>query len=249
MKHHAVEKAIRDFIISGDGIASDGRLPSERELAQRFAVSRTTVRRAIDSLCRQGWLISFQGRGTYIRKIDHTRCSQPIDAVTRCAQHYEEMGMQPTVTVLRQEIVPASETIAQYLRVPCGADVLYVEKLYQANRILLNESVSYLNLADFPGLERMNFSAPICEILRANYGAYPRKTVNTVEAVLPSEEIAKNLHITVQTPIMLFESLTTGILNGRYLPLEYFKTYHRTDYLRFQFEQEYEATDTCYSSQ
>ncbi|MBE3576520.1 MAG: GntR family transcriptional regulator [Limnochordales bacterium] len=43
-----------------------GRLPSEREWARRFGVSRETVRQAIDQLRRDGLVESRQGSGTYV---------------------------------------------------------------------------------------------------------------------------------------------------------------------------------------
>lgn len=243
MKHQSVEQNIRNLILSGEGVSADGKLRSERELTKMFGVSRTTVRKAIDSLCRQGWLTQFHGKGTFIKNIKDLRSAQSLYSVTRCAQNYAELGMEPRVTVLKQEVVPASGTIASYLKISKGDPVLRIEKLYQANRLILNESISYLVLADFPGIEYQDFSVPICEVLRAKYGAYPRKTENTIEAVLPSAEVAQNLKITENTPIILFESLTTGIMNGRFLPLEYYRTYHRTDHLRFSFEQEHEGVD------
>jgi GntR family transcriptional regulator len=44
-----------------------GRLPSELELMRRFAVSRATVRQAIDLLVAKGLLIRKQGKGTFLR--------------------------------------------------------------------------------------------------------------------------------------------------------------------------------------
>lgn len=243
MKHQSIEEEIRALILSGESVDADGRLPGERTLAARFGVSRTTVRRALEALCRQGWLIQRPGRGTFLKNFQDFHAAQSLYSVTRCAQNYAELGMEPRVTVLKKEVVPASETIAAYLKVQKGDAVLRLEKLYEANRLILNESVSYLSLRDFPGIERQDFSGPICEVLRAQYGACPRRTENTIEAVLPSAEIAANLGISEATPILLFESLTTGILDGRYLPLEYYKTYHRTDHLRFRFSQEHEAVD------
>ncbi|MDT0306098.1 GntR family transcriptional regulator [Streptomyces sp. DSM 44917] len=42
------------------------RLPSERELAERFGVSYGTVRRATDELRERGLIRTVHGRGTYI---------------------------------------------------------------------------------------------------------------------------------------------------------------------------------------
>ena len=42
------------------------RLPSERELAERFGTSRTTVRQAIESLVEGGTLVRSPGKGTFV---------------------------------------------------------------------------------------------------------------------------------------------------------------------------------------
>lgn len=55
-----------------DGIA-DGRVrpgekvPTERSLAERFGVSRNTVRRVLDGLESEGWIERHVGRGTFVR--------------------------------------------------------------------------------------------------------------------------------------------------------------------------------------
>src|SRR5581483_4209438 len=43
-----------------------GKLPSERALAERFAVSRTSVRESLNALVRDGVLVRLVGKGTFI---------------------------------------------------------------------------------------------------------------------------------------------------------------------------------------
>ena len=45
---------------------TEGRLPTEPELAARFGVNRHTVRRAIGRLADQGLVRVEQGRGTFV---------------------------------------------------------------------------------------------------------------------------------------------------------------------------------------
>ena len=55
-------------LLIGDGrIGFDVRLPSERELTEALAVSRTTVTRAYALLRESGYAVSQQGSGTFTR--------------------------------------------------------------------------------------------------------------------------------------------------------------------------------------
>jgi GntR family transcriptional repressor for pyruvate dehydrogenase complex len=66
-----IQQAIRENKLSeGD------RLPTERELAETFGVSRSVVREAIKVLTAQGLVESRQGSGIYVR-------NRPIESVSR----------------------------------------------------------------------------------------------------------------------------------------------------------------------
>lgn len=54
---------IKDAIEKGV-YAPKERIPSELELAEQYEVSRITVRRAVEELCSDGYLVKQQGRGT-----------------------------------------------------------------------------------------------------------------------------------------------------------------------------------------
>jgi DNA-binding FadR family transcriptional regulator len=50
---------------SGD-LELGGKLPAERELAARFALPRSVVRKALAPLEHEGWIVRHVGRGTFI---------------------------------------------------------------------------------------------------------------------------------------------------------------------------------------
>lgn len=54
------------------------RLPSERELAEAFGVSRTVVREAVKALAAQGVLESLTGSGVYVRAADSSMVSRSL---------------------------------------------------------------------------------------------------------------------------------------------------------------------------
>jgi GntR family transcriptional regulator, transcriptional repressor for pyruvate dehydrogenase complex len=66
-----IQAAIRD-----NALAEGDRLPTERELAETFGVSRSVVREAIKVLSAQGLVESRQGSGLFVR-------NRPIESVSR----------------------------------------------------------------------------------------------------------------------------------------------------------------------
>jgi len=64
--YQQIVQEIRD-LISQHKLKPGDRLPTEREMAERFRVSRTSIRAAIHTLDALGLIESRQGDGTYVR--------------------------------------------------------------------------------------------------------------------------------------------------------------------------------------
>jgi DNA-binding FadR family transcriptional regulator len=60
-----VVAGLKDKILAGD-LAPGAKLPSESELIEEYAVSRTVVREAVSRLQAQGLVETFQGRGSFV---------------------------------------------------------------------------------------------------------------------------------------------------------------------------------------
>ena len=58
-------KEIKDQIRKGTYKEGD-QIPTEGELSAAYQVSRITVRRTIEELCSQGFLVKRQGKGTFV---------------------------------------------------------------------------------------------------------------------------------------------------------------------------------------
>lgn len=71
--HEEIVLKVRDMIEQGK-LNSGDQLPTERELAEAFKVSRPSVREALRALESQGFLQSRQGDGTYVSR-------QPIELI------------------------------------------------------------------------------------------------------------------------------------------------------------------------
>ncbi|MEU6139756.1 GntR family transcriptional regulator [Streptomyces sp. NPDC047081] len=65
LKHQRITEVLAKEIRSGSRPAGE-RLPGEHALAQRFGVSRTTVRAALAELCEAGLIATRTGKGSYV---------------------------------------------------------------------------------------------------------------------------------------------------------------------------------------
>lgn len=63
--YHKVRDEIKGKIMEGTYKYNE-KIPSERELCRIYDVSRTTIRKAVDELCANGFLVRKQGSGTYV---------------------------------------------------------------------------------------------------------------------------------------------------------------------------------------
>ena len=87
---HIVEQ-IRALIHEGRWSPGD-QIPPERELAERFRVSRTSVREALRALEMQGVIESRQGGGTFVRTADTEALVPPLaSAILRGRQELAEV--------------------------------------------------------------------------------------------------------------------------------------------------------------
>jgi GntR family phosphonate transport system transcriptional regulator len=94
---------IRLGIATGN-LGSDGKLPPELTLSERFGVNRHTVRAAIAALVQEGVLRAEQGRGTFIET--RRKLSYPIAKRTRFSTGLEGQVRERRSTLLAHVIEP-----------------------------------------------------------------------------------------------------------------------------------------------
>jgi DNA-binding GntR family transcriptional regulator len=108
------------------GILRPGdQLPSEAQLCERYDVSPMTVRRAINLLVDQGFVIAEQGRGTFVKPV-------AMGAATFQLKELQDLFNNPehtTVRVLQARIVAADERIARKLEICLGDRTIYIRRL------------------------------------------------------------------------------------------------------------------------
>ncbi|HAA25996.1 MAG TPA: GntR family transcriptional regulator [Ruminiclostridium sp.] len=65
-KYQKLIEYLKKTIIDSE-LKSGDKIPSENALSAKFNISRHTVRKALGELVNEGWLITIQGKGTFVR--------------------------------------------------------------------------------------------------------------------------------------------------------------------------------------
>lgn len=105
-----------------DGTFADGDLlPSEHDLVPMFGVSRITAQRAMEELVAAKLAVRERGRGT--RAVVPSLRQNVQGSIGDLMKNLVLLGQRTTARLLSFEYAPASEEVAQALRVPTGAPV------------------------------------------------------------------------------------------------------------------------------
>src|SRR5260370_11442742 len=109
-------------------LAAGDRLPNEPDLARQLGVSRMTLREALGSLERDGFLHRRPGVGTFINAQAHLQLDRGLDELFSTTDLIESHGYKAGAkhVEVRRELADAA--VAEALHVDPGASVVHVER-------------------------------------------------------------------------------------------------------------------------
>src|SRR5690625_490370 len=111
-------------------------IPSENKLIDQYGVSRTTVRKAIDTLIQEGYLYSVQGKGTFVK----SKFSQGLVKLTSCTEDIRNKGMNPSSKVIKSRVIEPNEKIKDRLQLGNNEKVFMLERIMYADNIPINKT-------------------------------------------------------------------------------------------------------------
>ena len=205
------------------------RLPSERELSERYKVSRMTARQALLDLARAGLVYTRVGKGTFVAEL---KIDQQLRTVTGFSQDIRARGSQPSSLVLEAKLIPAMPEVAAALRLLAGADVIVLARVRLADGSPLAVETAYLPFMFCPNLLQHDFSIEsLYNILEKEYGFLLTQADQTIEATLATPQEAELLKLTPPAATLHIERLTVR-QDGQ--PIEYVLSTYRGDRYKFR---------------
>ena len=202
----------------------DAQLPTEDEFAQRFGVSKITVRQALRELAGHGYIRREQGRGTFVER---RRLQQGPRELTSFTDEMRRHGMVPTSRVLEQETIAAPAAVAEALASAPEALVFHLRRLRLANNEPLGVQSAYLPMALVPGIEDIPFAdRSLYDVLESRFSLHPATARETYCVGRVKRDEAALLQVPARSPAMTAERVTF-LSDGR--PLEYVRSIMRGD--------------------
>ena len=188
-------------VVEGGVIGPGNSLPSEREMAERLDVSRSTVRQVLKELSRQGLLITRPGAGTVVVG----RIPKALSSFSGFTEDMQLHGFAASSKVLDRSIAPTDAEAAFRTGWPLGMPMMTLVRLRMAG----GEAFSYERVTipvDLVG-ETYDGSDSLYERMD-QHNARPHRMLQSLKAVEASAVIASLLGI--RTGAAVFEISQLG---------------------------------------
>jgi GntR family transcriptional regulator len=183
--------------------------PTEAELAKRYDVSIGTVRKAIDSLVKEGMIERLHGKGTYVRR---ARFNASLFRFFRMQNLAGERRI-PEGRVLRMELTEAPSIVISNLKLAPGAQAINVSRLrlLDGNPILA-ESIwlPHDRFAPLLALKPSEFPDLLYPMYEQQYGQVIASAEESLTAEVVGPLHARLLQIEAGSPVIVIERLALG---------------------------------------
>lgn len=200
--YQQIKEDIKDAIQSGKYKPKE-KIPPEPALSEEYAVSRITVRRAIEELCSEGYLTKMQGRGTFVNTPRIHRKFTGTNRVEGFSQTCRKHGLTPGAKVIDCRIVPSRHDEQEFFELGGDALLLYIERVRTADGqpvFLENIFLPYESYKELLAVD-LNDASVFDQIAQVS-GRRPADTARrTLEITRASMEQAQQLGVPLGEPL------------------------------------------------
>ncbi|CAM05815.1 GntR family transcriptional regulator [Saccharopolyspora erythraea NRRL 2338] len=194
-----------ELLVLIEEIGEGACLPAERELAERYGVSRVTLRQAVGELVLEGRLLRRQGSRTVVAP---PKLLQPL-ALVSYTEGIRTQGLEPGRTVISAEVLSADPQLAADLGVEPGGEVIYLERVLLAGGERVGLESSYLPRHRFPRLlEDFDADGSLYAFLQRELGVVFGEAEERIETVLATPREALLIGTNPATPMILLHRVS-----------------------------------------
>jgi GntR family transcriptional regulator len=204
------------------------KLGSERELADRYGTSRSSLRQVLAALEEAGLITRVIGRAGGIF-ISHSQVQRSLTDVVGVPAFLANQGYVAGTRVLSTKIAAPDRATQQALRIGEDAFVVEIQRVRLADGSPISLELAQFPADAFPGLLEQQLGGSIYEILEKHYGLVTSRAEERIEAVNATPEEATLLGVKQRSALLLITRIT---FDQNDVPCEYSRDLFRGDRTR-----------------
>lgn len=212
-----VKSKLLESIRSGEWRPGQAIL-SERMLAERYAVSIGTLRKAVDELENENILVRHQGRGTFVASHNKDRLLFYFFHIIR---HDAKDKYYPEVELIRFEEDTATPEVAEKLHIPLHTPIFrYFNRLSLEGRPVVIDQITVAQ-DRFPGLSEKLLAereSTIYRLYQENFGVTVISTEERIRSVLSDDQHTEWLALNTPQPVLMIRRVAYTYQN---VPVEW----------------------------
>ncbi len=187
------------LLIEKQALVSGKKLPSERELSDRFQITRVTVRQALMQLEAEGIIYRENRRGWFVSP---PRFQYDPVANVSLTESMIAQGRTPGITVLSAERMAASAWESQHLGIDVGSQIFLIRRRRSIDgRAMVLEHLHII--ADrCPDLLDLPLDQSLTELMSEHYGITEHRPCINMRPTALAEPQAKALGVATGTPCL-----------------------------------------------
>lgn len=231
----AVEQSVAETLrrrllseISTGSLAPGARLGSERELAERYGVSRATLRQVFAALEEAGLVNRVPGRagGTFV---SHAKVEHDLTSLVGVPAYLARQGYVAGTRVLSTLITTPDEATAAALQLEPGALVVEIRRIRLADAKPISLDHAAFPAERFPGLMEMPLGSSLYDLLEREYNTVPAAAEELIEVVHATDDEATLLAVEPGAALL---AITRTSFDGSGMPFEHSHDLFRADRTR-----------------
>jgi len=224
--YYQLAESIQKQIDNGE-LKPGASLPSEREYAEKYNISRMTARQALNQLVNNGYLYRVQGKGTFVAE---KKMEKPLIGITSFTEDMMARGLKPSSELLHFEIIPAPTQIAKPLQINEYAPVYEITRIRLADEVPMAIETNYISANLVKGLTEKIVNHSIYAYMEEQLELTIEQATQTIESSIAEPVEAEHLQIHSGAPVMRIERIAF-LQDGT--PAEYVKSTYRADRYKF----------------
>jgi len=164
------------------------QLPTEMELAEKFAVTRMTVRKALDRLAVEEMIVRKRGQGTFLISKTPKEFIYGLEITTGFFKDIRNYGLNPSSKTLNIEVIDADNRVAHLLELNNNPRVISMLRIFYAGHEPLMIERNFMSHDEFGDLLKVDLSGLRYPVLKEKYNIVPHHANQSFKAVLCDRE-------------------------------------------------------------